>query len=208
MYAILICSCTSQISKLCNIFKDFISYLYAVILCHRPCSNWDMNLHLVLSAITYKPTSSVVTNKAFTFSLLLFTLQKHCKYHNTEGLLIHKFAKTQYVRTGKLQHTLQLTFQSIIYEEWFNDTAGFALWCFQGLTHHTDNTLSIHCPVCKKRHTQSYTKYKQWPRKHATNADDTNYWNQKRNYQTAGYTLLDDKQVEDVPSSRSIRILS
>ena len=55
-----------------------------------------------------------------------------------------------HVRTVKLHSKLQLTFQSVIYKEWFNDTARFILRCFQGLTHHTNDTLSIHCPICKK----------------------------------------------------------
>jgi len=91
-----------------------------------------------------------------------------------------------HVKKVKLYSKLQLTFQSVIYEEWFNDTAGFILWCFQGLTHHTDDTISIHCPICKKTHARSYTIYKQRPRKHTINADERNYWHQQRTSSDCG----------------------
>ena len=44
-------------------FLDIIRYFYAAILYHIQ----DMNLHLIFSAFTSKPTSLLATNKAFVF---------------------------------------------------------------------------------------------------------------------------------------------
>lgn len=48
---------------------------------------------------------------------------------------------------------LELTLQFAVNEEWFYDCARFALWCFQCLVHCTDDTLPVHCSICKNIYT-------------------------------------------------------